>query len=163
RSSKTSTLSSGAEYAGGAATCPWDRPGHCGWRVDTTTESTTPAPPLAAPAPACLRRPPPGRLSVPARPAPPPPRPLRRRATDAPGFLRRPLQGLLSVPAGPGPPQPRPVWFEATDDGTIELFTDRNAPNVGALRRDPHASIVDPRPVGEREHWVSLAGTTTTT
>jgi len=78
-------------------------------------------------------------------------------------FLRRPLQGFPSVAAGPVPPQPRPVWFEATDDGTIELFTDRNAPKVRALRRDPHASIVVASPVGEREHWVSVAGTTTTT
>lgn len=69
-------------------------------------------------------------------------------------FLRRPLHGFLTVAAG----QPRPVWFEAAADGTIQLFTEPDAPKVRRLRRDPRASIVVAAPVGERERWVSVAG-----
>lgn len=76
-------------------------------------------------------------------------------------FLRRPLHGFLSVAAGPVPAQPRPVWFEATDEGTIALFTGPDTVKVRRLRRDPRASIVVAAPVGEREHWVSVAGATT--
>jgi general stress protein 26 len=76
-------------------------------------------------------------------------------------FLRRPLHGLLSVAAGPVPAQPRPVWFEAADEGTIQLFTDPNSLKVRRLRRDPRASIVVAAPVGERERWVSVAGSVT--
>ena len=76
-------------------------------------------------------------------------------------FLRRPLHGFLSVAAAPLPPQPRPVWFEATDEGTIQLFTGPDTLKVRRLRRDPRASIVVAAPVGEREHWVSVAGRTT--
>jgi general stress protein 26 len=76
-------------------------------------------------------------------------------------FLRRPLQGLLSVAAGPIPAQPRPVWFEATDEGAVQLFTGPDTLKVRRLRRDPRASIVVAAPVGERERWVSIAGTVT--
>lgn len=76
-------------------------------------------------------------------------------------FLRRPLHGFLSVAAGPVPPQPRPVWFEATAEGTIQLFTGPDTLKVRRLRRDPRASIVVAAPAGERERWVSVAGTTT--
>jgi nitroimidazol reductase NimA-like FMN-containing flavoprotein (pyridoxamine 5'-phosphate oxidase superfamily) len=76
-------------------------------------------------------------------------------------FLARPLHGFLSVAAGPQPPQPRPVWFEATGEGTIQLFTGPETLKVRRLRRDPRASIVVAAPVGERERWVSVAGTTT--
>jgi Pyridoxamine 5'-phosphate oxidase len=76
-------------------------------------------------------------------------------------FLRRPLHGLLSVAAGPTPAQPRPVWFEATDEGTVQLFTGPDTLKVRRLRRDPRASIVVAAPVGERERWVSIAGTVT--
>jgi pyridoxamine 5'-phosphate oxidase-like protein len=76
-------------------------------------------------------------------------------------FLRRPLHGLLSVAAGPVPAQPRPVWFEATEDGTVQLFTGPDTLKVRRLRRDPRASIVVPAPVGERERWVSIAGSVT--
>jgi hypothetical protein len=69
-------------------------------------------------------------------------------------FLRRPLHGFLTVAAG----QPRPVWFEATADGTIQLFTEPDAPKVRRVRRDPRASIVVAAPVGERERWVSATG-----
>ncbi|WP_328606759.1 pyridoxamine 5'-phosphate oxidase family protein [Amycolatopsis sp. NBC_00345] len=73
-------------------------------------------------------------------------------------FLRRPLHGFLTVAAGPLPPQPRPVWFEATDEGTIQLFTEPDALKVRRVARDPRASIVVAAPVGEREHWLSIAG-----
>ncbi|MCM0638872.1 pyridoxamine 5'-phosphate oxidase family protein [Cellulomonas wangsupingiae] len=76
-------------------------------------------------------------------------------------LLRRPLHGFLTVAAGPLPPQPRPVWFEVADDGTLQLFTGPDTLKVGRLRRDPRASIVVAAPVGEREHWVSVAGTVT--
>lgn len=76
-------------------------------------------------------------------------------------LLCRPLHGFLSVAGGPNPPQPRPVWFEVTAEGTIALFTAPDAVRVRRLRRDPRASIVVATPVGEREHWVSVAGRTT--
>jgi len=69
-------------------------------------------------------------------------------------FLRRPLHGFLTVAGA----EPRPVWFEAADDGTIQLFSEPDAPKVRRVRRDPHASIVVAAPVGERERWVSVAG-----
>jgi general stress protein 26 len=76
-------------------------------------------------------------------------------------FLHRPLYGFFTVAAGADPPQPRPVWFEATDEGTVELFTLADAAKVRRLRTDPRASLVVAAPVGERERWVSVAGTTT--
>jgi nitroimidazol reductase NimA-like FMN-containing flavoprotein (pyridoxamine 5'-phosphate oxidase superfamily) len=76
-------------------------------------------------------------------------------------FLQRPLYGFLSVAAGPVPPQPRPVWFEVTDEGTIQLFTGPDTVKVRRLSRDPRASIVIAAPVGERERWVSVAGSVT--
>lgn len=76
-------------------------------------------------------------------------------------FLRRPLYGFFTVAAGAEEPQPRPVWFEATDIGTIELFTLADAAKVRRLRTDPRASLVVAAPVGEPEHWVSVAGTVT--
>lgn len=63
--------------------------------------------------------------------------------------------------AGPTPAQPRPVWFEATSDGTIQLFTGPDTLKVRRLARDPRASIVVAAPVGERERWVSVTGSTT--
>lgn len=76
-------------------------------------------------------------------------------------LLRRPLHGFLTVAAGPTPPQPRPVWFEVADDGTIQLFSEADALKVTRLRRDPRASLVVAAPVGEREHWVAVAGRVT--
>ncbi|MET0898469.1 MAG: pyridoxamine 5'-phosphate oxidase family protein [Mycobacterium sp.] len=76
-------------------------------------------------------------------------------------FLQRPLYGLLSTAAGPTPPQPRPVWFEATAEGTLQLFTGPDTVKIRRLQRDPRASLVVAAPVGERERWVSVAGTTT--
>ncbi|MEH3131241.1 MAG: pyridoxamine 5'-phosphate oxidase family protein [Mycolicibacterium neoaurum] len=73
-------------------------------------------------------------------------------------LLRRPLYGFLTVAGGPDPAQPRPVWYEYTDDGMIQLFTDARSVKVRRLRRDARASLVVTAPVGEREHWVSLAG-----
>ncbi|RSD17202.1 pyridoxamine 5'-phosphate oxidase family protein [Amycolatopsis eburnea] len=70
-------------------------------------------------------------------------------------FLRRPLHGFLTVAGG----QPRPVWFEATADGTLQLFSEPDAPKVRRLRRNPRASLVVAAPVGERERWVSAEGT----
>ncbi|WP_290061799.1 pyridoxamine 5'-phosphate oxidase family protein [Amycolatopsis solani] len=69
-------------------------------------------------------------------------------------FLRRPLHGFLTVAGGP----PRPVWFEATATGTLQLFSEPDAPKVRRLRRDPRASIIVAAPVGERERWISVAG-----
>ncbi|MGW4064589.1 pyridoxamine 5'-phosphate oxidase family protein [Amycolatopsis sp. NPDC004747] len=69
-------------------------------------------------------------------------------------FLRRPLHGFLTVAGG----RPRPVWFEAAADGTIQLFSEPDAPKVRRVRRDPRASIVVAAPVGERERWVSVEG-----
>ncbi len=76
-------------------------------------------------------------------------------------FLRRPLYGFLTVAEGPRPPQPRPVWYEATAEGTLQLFTGPETLKIRRLRRDPRASIVVAAPVGERERWVSVAGSTT--
>lgn len=76
-------------------------------------------------------------------------------------FLGRPLHGFLSVAGAPQPPQPRPVWFEATTEGTIQLFTERDALKVRRLSQDPRASLVVAAPVGERERWISVAGRTT--
>jgi hypothetical protein len=76
-------------------------------------------------------------------------------------FLGRPLHGFLTVAGGPQPPQPRPVWFEATAEGTVQLFTEPAALKVRRLRRDPRASIVVAAPVGERERWISIAGSVT--
>ena len=76
-------------------------------------------------------------------------------------FLGRPLHGFLSVAGGTQPPQPRPVWFEATAEGTIQFFTEPDSLKVRRLRRDPRASIVVAAPVGERERWVSVTGSTT--
>ena len=76
-------------------------------------------------------------------------------------FLHRPLYAFLTVAAGPTPPQPRPVWFEATAEGKIQLFTAPDALKVRRLARDPRASIIVAAPVGERERWVSVAGSTT--
>nr|CEL16859.1 Pyridoxamine 5'-phosphate oxidase [Kibdelosporangium sp. MJ126-NF4]CTQ91913.1 Pyridoxamine 5'-phosphate oxidase (EC 1.4.3.5) [Kibdelosporangium sp. MJ126-NF4] len=53
------------------------------------------------------------------------------------------------------------MWFEATAEGTIQLFTGSDSPKVRRLRDDPRASIVVAAPVGEREHWVAVAGRTT--
>ncbi|WP_410632884.1 pyridoxamine 5'-phosphate oxidase family protein [Amycolatopsis sp. cmx-4-83] len=69
-------------------------------------------------------------------------------------FLHRPLHGFLTVAGG----QPRPVWFEATAEGTLQLFSEPDAPKVRRLHRDPHASIVVAAPVGERERWISVSG-----
>ncbi|WP_370961491.1 pyridoxamine 5'-phosphate oxidase family protein [Amycolatopsis sp. cg9] len=69
-------------------------------------------------------------------------------------FLRRPLHGFLTVAGG----QPRPIWFEATEAGTLQLFSEPDAPKVRRLRRDPRASIVVAAPVGERERWISASG-----
>ncbi|WP_410648090.1 pyridoxamine 5'-phosphate oxidase family protein [Amycolatopsis sp. cmx-4-54] len=77
--------------------------------------------------------------------------------TDDLEFLRRPLHGFLTVAGGPV----RPVWFEAADDGTIQLFTPRESPKVRRLDGDPRASIIVAAPVGERERWVSVSGSTT--
>ncbi|MDL9947239.1 pyridoxamine 5'-phosphate oxidase family protein [Gordonia sp. ABSL11-1] len=77
------------------------------------------------------------------------------------GFLRRPLHGFLSTASGPVPAQPRPVWFEVTADGTVELFTEPESLKIRRLRRDARASLVVAAPVGERERWVSIAGTVT--
>lgn len=76
-------------------------------------------------------------------------------------FLGRPLHGFLSIAGATQPPQPRPVWFEATAEGTVQLFTERDALKVRRLSRDPRASLVVAAPVGERERWVSVAGRTT--
>ncbi len=76
-------------------------------------------------------------------------------------FLRRPLFAFLSTAAGPTPAQPRPVWFEATPDGAVHLFTGPDTLKVRRLARDPRASIVVAAPVGERERWVPVTGTTT--
>jgi general stress protein 26 len=76
-------------------------------------------------------------------------------------FLGRPLHGFLSVAGATQPPQPRPVWFEATAEGTVQLFTERDALKVRRLSNDPRASLVVAAPVGERERWVSVAGRTT--
>ncbi|MGW6128524.1 pyridoxamine 5'-phosphate oxidase family protein [Cellulomonas sp. NPDC055163] len=76
-------------------------------------------------------------------------------------LLRRPLHGFLTVADGPVPPQPRPVWYEVTDEGDVQLFTGPDTVKVRRLRRDPRASIVVAAPVGEREHWVSVAGRVT--
>lgn len=76
-------------------------------------------------------------------------------------FLRRPLHGFLSVAGGPVPPQPRPVWFEATAADTIQLFTAPDSLKMRHRERDPRASLVVAAPVGEQEHWVSVAGPTT--
>lgn len=59
------------------------------------------------------------------------------------------------------PAQPRPVWFEATAEGTVQLFTGPDTLKVRRMRRDPRASIVVVAPVGERERWVSVAGSVT--
>ena len=76
-------------------------------------------------------------------------------------FLRRPLYGFLTVAEGPRPPQPRPVWYELTTEDTLQLFTGPETLKIRRLRRDPRASIVVAAPVGERERWVSVAGSTT--
>lgn len=76
-------------------------------------------------------------------------------------FLHRPLYGFLSTADGPRPPQPRPVWFEATEAGDVALFSAPDTPRVRRLRRDPRASLVVTAPVGERERWVAVAGSTT--
>jgi PPOX class probable F420-dependent enzyme len=76
-------------------------------------------------------------------------------------LLRRPLHGFLTMAAGPTPPQPRPVWFELTDEGTVQLFTGPQTAKIRRLQRDPRASLVVAAPVGEREHWVSVAGRAT--
>ncbi|AQA06374.1 pyridoxamine 5'-phosphate oxidase [Mycobacterium sp. MS1601] len=76
-------------------------------------------------------------------------------------LLRRPLYGFLTVAGGPQPPQPRPVWFEAADDGTVQLFTGPDTAKVRLLQKDSRASLVVSAPVGEREHWVSVAGAVT--
>ncbi|MEH3137523.1 MAG: pyridoxamine 5'-phosphate oxidase family protein [Mycolicibacterium neoaurum] len=73
-------------------------------------------------------------------------------------LLRRPLYGFLTVAGGPDPAQPRPVWYEYADDGTIGLFTEARSVKVRRLRREARASLVVTAPVGEREHWVSVAG-----
>lgn len=63
--------------------------------------------------------------------------------------------------AGLIPTQPLPVWFEATADGTVQLFTGPDTLKVRRLRRGPRASIVVAATVGERERWVSIAGSVT--
>ena len=73
-------------------------------------------------------------------------------------LLHRPLYGFLTVAGGPDPAQPRPVWYEYADDGTIGLFTEARSVKVRRLRRDARASLVVTAPVGEPEHWVSVAG-----
>jgi general stress protein 26 len=75
-------------------------------------------------------------------------------------FLARPLHGFLTVAGTTQPPQPRPIWFEATADGTLQFFSEPDAPKLRRLRRDPRASIVVAAPVGERERWVSVSGRT---
>lgn len=72
-------------------------------------------------------------------------------------FLARPLHGFLTV-VGPEPAQPRPIWFEATADGLIRFFTEAESLKVRRLRADPRVSLIVAAPVGEREHWVSVAG-----
>ncbi|MHA6628956.1 pyridoxamine 5'-phosphate oxidase family protein [Pseudonocardia sichuanensis] len=73
-------------------------------------------------------------------------------------FLARPLHGFLTVAGATQPPQPRPIWFEATAEGTLQFFSEPDAPKLRRLHRDPRASIVVAAPVGERERWVSVAG-----
>lgn len=76
-------------------------------------------------------------------------------------FLARPLHGFLSVTGGAQPPQPRPLWFEATAEGTVQFFTEPGSLKIRRLARDPRASLVVAAPVGERERWISVAGSTT--
>lgn len=76
-------------------------------------------------------------------------------------FLARPLHGFLSVAGGTQPPQPRPLWFEATAEGTVQFFTEPGSLKIRRLARDPRASLVVAAPVGERERWISVAGSTT--
>ncbi len=76
-------------------------------------------------------------------------------------FLARPLHGFLSVAGGAQPPQPRPLWFEATAEGTVQFFTEPGSLKIRRLARDPRASLVVAAPVGERERWISVAGSTT--
>jgi nitroimidazol reductase NimA-like FMN-containing flavoprotein (pyridoxamine 5'-phosphate oxidase superfamily) len=76
-------------------------------------------------------------------------------------FLRRPLHGFLTVAGTQQPPQPRPVWFEVTDEGAVQLVTPPDSVKMKRLRRDARASIVVAAPAGERERWVSVAGSVT--
>ena len=84
--------------------------------------------------------------------------PLTRDDLD---LLRRPLYGFFSPAAAPAPPQPRPIWYEVTADRAIESFTLPDSVRVRRLRQDPRASLVVAAPVGERERWVSVSGSTT--
>ncbi|GAB3255068.1 pyridoxamine 5'-phosphate oxidase family protein [Kineosporia babensis] len=76
-------------------------------------------------------------------------------------LLNRPLFGFLTTAAGPTPPQPRPLWYEVTADGKIQFFTFSPSAKLRRLEQDPRASLVVSAPVGEPEHWVSVAGPTT--
>ena len=77
-------------------------------------------------------------------------------------LLARPLYAFLTVaPRGDRWPAPRPVWFEQAGDGTLQMFSDPDAPKLKQLREQPRASVVVSAPTGEPEHWVSVEGTVT--
>jgi hypothetical protein len=82
--------------------------------------------------------------------------------TDADrSFLETTRLGLLTVDPEAGAwPVPVPVWFECTDTG-VQLFSLASSPKVGAIGRNPYASLLAVNHLDEPEHWVAVAGPTT--
>jgi PPOX class probable F420-dependent enzyme len=76
-------------------------------------------------------------------------------ARDA--FLAETRLGVLSTIADDGSPIAVPIWFE-WDGKCARMFTSVTSPKVRRIQRDPRASLLVARPIGESEGWVAIDG-----
>ena len=83
---------------------------------------------------------------------------LTREERDA--FLTETRVATLSYLTHQGAPISIAVWFE-WDGAKAHMFALDSSMKVRCLRRDPRASLLVPRPAGQREEWVAIDGTIT--
>lgn len=72
-------------------------------------------------------------------------------------FLSEPRVATLSYLTRQGAPFSVPVWFE-WDGARAHVFAVDDSMKIRCLRLDPRASLLVPRPAGEREEWVAIDG-----
>jgi PPOX class probable F420-dependent enzyme len=76
-------------------------------------------------------------------------------ARDA--FLGETRLGVLSTIGDDGSPIAVPIWFE-WDGKYARMFTSVTSPKVRRIERDPRASLLVARPLGEPEAWIAIDG-----
>jgi nitroimidazol reductase NimA-like FMN-containing flavoprotein (pyridoxamine 5'-phosphate oxidase superfamily) len=76
-------------------------------------------------------------------------------ARDA--FLADRRLGILAMLDAAGAPIALPLWYR-WDGHTIEMFSERKAPKVGLLEKDPRVSLLVTNIPPEPARWVSLEG-----